>query len=512
MKISVLFVVTGMLWFAGAQPSVAADRVLTIGGGYSPSGNQVSLEKNILFFKRVLQSLGLGSAPHTILFADGQDAARDLQFADSSKAVPEIHRLLAEVLGSTKGLNHEYRSSRIEGVRAPARVEQIDRVFNEWAGKFQGGDRLLLYFTGHGGKTIKKGTQNTKMYLWNGQSLPVSDLVKRLDKVSPKVPVILVMVQCYSGGFANVIFKEGDPKKGLATHARAGFFATVHDRVAAGCTPDINEANYEEYSTYFWAAIHGRTRLGQAIQRPDHNGDGRVSFAEAHSYALLESETIDISIKTSDAFLRQFSRIKKQKDDPVQDLVTPEVPFAKLLAHAGPNETAVLQGLSRELKLSGESRVAAARKLLDNLAKERKALGSKKGKERANKSKYRKELANRVKSRWPELANPWHPQVARILREDGDRIVRSIRGHHAYSHYRKAADAERKIGEQDRAIERRWVKVRRLLYTAEGVALAANLPQVADDKIQQRYAELIALEDGFLKQPTSVSTTRPALN
>ncbi len=32
----------------------ARNFVLTIGGGYSPSGNQVSLEKNVLLFNRVL--------------------------------------------------------------------------------------------------------------------------------------------------------------------------------------------------------------------------------------------------------------------------------------------------------------------------------------------------------------------------------------------------------------------------------------------------------------------------
>ncbi|HCQ39674.1 MAG TPA: hypothetical protein DIV39_11010, partial [Verrucomicrobiales bacterium] len=31
----------------------ARDHVLTIGGGYSPSGNQVSLERNVIFFEKL---------------------------------------------------------------------------------------------------------------------------------------------------------------------------------------------------------------------------------------------------------------------------------------------------------------------------------------------------------------------------------------------------------------------------------------------------------------------------
>ena len=38
--------------------------------------------------------------------------------------------------------------------------------------------------------------------------------------------------------------------------------ATLRDRVAAGCTPSIDEANCQEYSSYVWAAIRGANRVG----------------------------------------------------------------------------------------------------------------------------------------------------------------------------------------------------------------------------------------------------------
>ena len=91
----------------------------------------------------------------------------------------------------------------------------------------------MIYFTGHGGKGDKKTPQNTNTYLWNNQKVKMQDFTKRLDKLPVETPVVLVMVQCYSGGFANIIFKEGDPKKGMAKHPRAGFFATVHNRADA---------------------------------------------------------------------------------------------------------------------------------------------------------------------------------------------------------------------------------------------------------------------------------------
>ena len=45
---------------ASAEP---ATHFFTIGGGYSPTGNQASLERNIIFFRKMLADLGMGDAP-----------------------------------------------------------------------------------------------------------------------------------------------------------------------------------------------------------------------------------------------------------------------------------------------------------------------------------------------------------------------------------------------------------------------------------------------------------------
>ena len=58
----------------------ARDHVLTIGGGYSPSGNQVSLERNVIFFEK-LRAEKLGDdIRHDLYFADGNSPLPDLQF------------------------------------------------------------------------------------------------------------------------------------------------------------------------------------------------------------------------------------------------------------------------------------------------------------------------------------------------------------------------------------------------------------------------------------------------
>ena len=51
-----------------------ADSFLVIGGGNSPSNNQVSLEKNVLFFQHVLNDAIGKSASADVLFSDGWPA------------------------------------------------------------------------------------------------------------------------------------------------------------------------------------------------------------------------------------------------------------------------------------------------------------------------------------------------------------------------------------------------------------------------------------------------------
>ncbi|MDA9840896.1 hypothetical protein N9C08_03580 [Rubripirellula sp.] len=74
---------------------------LTIGGGYLPSGNQASLERNVLYFQRILGERFDSEIQHDIYFADGNDSGADLQVMDRM-SVPEPNRLMAEFFCNAK--------------------------------------------------------------------------------------------------------------------------------------------------------------------------------------------------------------------------------------------------------------------------------------------------------------------------------------------------------------------------------------------------------------------------
>src|SRR5204863_6599210 len=116
----------------------------------------------------------------------------------------------------------------------------------------------------------------------------------------------LVMVQCFSGAFGNVLFEGGDPAAAAVERKIAGFFAAPRERAAAGCTPEVDEAEYHDFTSYFFAALTGRDRVGRKVTGADYNRDGRVGMDEAYAYSLAHDISIDTPTCTSDYFLRRF--------------------------------------------------------------------------------------------------------------------------------------------------------------------------------------------------------------
>jgi len=477
------------------RSSSAKDYFLTIGGGYSPKGNQISLEKNVLMFRELLGELYPAGAPHDVFFADGNDNAPDVQFRQDADSLPRVNVLLARIFRADRYLGYRYRTHQVPGIRGGTSRENIQKWFRTTGSKLAAGDRLFVYVTAHGGKADKKDPENTSLYVWNNTKLLMKELAAEFDRLASDVPVTVVMVQCYSGGFANLIFRGGDYKKGEIAPNRCAFLATAHSRPAAGCTPDINEANYREYSTYFWQALRGKTRTGEPVEPPDYNRDGAVSLAEAHAYALLTSDTIDISVKSSDAFLRKHSRLTDKQH---KDLLTADSPLAVLLKHATAAERAVLEGLSEQLGLKQQKRAAEAEALASRILKEKKSTEAQYRKKVGEYGKVCKQLSTAVLNRWPELASPWDPAAAETVAGHGKEIVGLIEKHKEFKNFEKLRGEMKKLSAQKLDHDRRWAKTQRLIRTLENVALAHNLAIVADEKSQRQFEQLRAIESARL--------------
>ena len=480
-----------------ASAAVAKDHVLTIGGGYSPSGNQISLERNVIFFNKLLaEQLPSGTA-HDLYFADGNSPNPDLQFEPKDANVPKANMLAAALFGSTRNIKLHYRDHELKNVRGPSSPKELESWFKDTGSKLAAGDRLVLYITAHGGRSSQKDNKrNTKIHMWNNQNLDASKLAEHIAGLPEGVSVVTVMVQCYAGGFANLIFENADSKKPDVERSICGFYATVYDRVAAGCTADINEEDYDEYSSHFWAALRGKTRIERDVTRPDYDGNGEISFEEAHAFTILSSQTLDIPIKTSGTFLRRHS---KSEDKAGPELLHPEkTPYFQLLTHARPADLAALDALSARLDLTSAERGEEARRKAEELSKKRKEIQGKSREKKKIIDAHRREIARDLKNRWPQLTNQFSPGAIALIRDQPDEFVRAAEAHPKHDEWIKLLEERSKLEDESFQLEKRWAHHKRFTRVLENIALAANLEQVAEPEVVARYHKLVAAEASAL--------------
>ncbi|QDT04595.1 hypothetical protein K227x_29880 [Rubripirellula lacrimiformis] len=497
-RFPVFVFVTAVVCSAGGVR--AADFFLTIGGGYAPSGNQASLEKNVQLFQRVLESLpNQASATDSdssqpvnhVFFADGTDPGEDLQVMDRA-SIPEANRLMAEFFGDDADLGLTYRNHQVPDVQGPAKPDAIRKWFDRTSTQMRDGDRLFVYVTAHGSaSTNRKDVFDTTIALWDNTSIKMTEFTRLLDQLPTDIDVVAVMVQCYAGGFSRFCFVDGDPDKGLSPQRRVGFFATVHDRPAAGCTPDVDEANYVEYSTYFWAALQGVDRSGQAIDPPDYDKNGVITFDEAHAYTVLNAITIDLPVTTSGEFLSEHSRFANDKDKDELDLLSKDESYEQVLSLASPAQHAILQGLSQRLDLSGDDRIAKA---IQETQPQRRRGRSRTRRPASPQRDLQRRISGQLLKRWPALANVLNPLAIELLTTRSEEFVQTIHAHPDYAKYVELKETS----ENTISAAEQKVLYERFLRVVENVVLAENLRRIGNIEQIAQYGGLIRGERGQL--------------
>lgn len=268
---------------ASAQRSEEGElHAVLINGGSSPPANYLSHLNHLQEMVEVLERRGVPRQRIHIFSADGEDVARDLAVRD---VLPEEFWLLEGTrIGDALKPRTELTDTRWPGVVIqPARRDAIRRWFTR-AGKTMGaGDRLLLFVTDHG--TVNRDDlDNGAISLWR-EELTVEELRAMLGRLPSEVDVVMVMSQCYSGTFANAMYRIGtDEPLGNV----CGFFSTRRDLQAYGCYPEGRD----------------KDRLGHAFRMIDALGRHQ-STAEAHRELLITDSTPDVPLRTSDLYMER---------------------------------------------------------------------------------------------------------------------------------------------------------------------------------------------------------------
>ena len=293
-------------------------------GGGSPRSNEIALEKNVRYFQRTLSSFGIASTESSTFFANGNDGQATVRYinpqGEEQFKIPEIPNLM--------------------GSATPSNLQQW---FTTTANRSDDRRPVFFYFTGHG--LFNAGNpENNTMLMWGDTEVSVQELTQYLDRFPQEVPIATMMAQCYSGGFANIIYEQGNPANAVSSKSRCGFFATVKTRPSLGCTPEVNEADYRDYSSSFFAGLSGVDRLGQKVASADYNKDGKVVYGEAHAFAKVDEAAADWPVSTSEEWLQRQINDRQRAEILNQ-------PIKKLLKQGRPEQQHVVKALVEKLQL-----------------------------------------------------------------------------------------------------------------------------------------------------------------
>lgn len=283
----------GSLRAGGAEASDARRvEALLISGGGKPEDNAYAHVVHLQGMLDVLERAGLRRDRIAVLASDGADPAPDL-----SRAAPAGPRLAWLVEGTRfeqmLRVDARLETTALEGIELlPANSGALEGWMHYRGRHLREGDTLLVYVTDHGRKNPRDTSLN-EIVLWGNERMAVPALRALIARIAPGVRVVLVMSQCYSGGFLDALVDES----GAVRPESCAFFSTRPDRVAYGC-----------YSNPPGDGLDGH---GIGISRVLEPG---VSVGAAHDRLTVGDLTPDVPHRGSVAWLARAVEARARRD------------------------------------------------------------------------------------------------------------------------------------------------------------------------------------------------------
>ena len=183
-----------------------ADRVWIVGGGPASPDSQAQIERNVKWEREGI----LRQAPMVQLrtfFNGGTSMEKDVvEWRHPAESVESLQPL-ARVFGTGYQNGERYYQNTILGVEGTTRVDElVARLRNEFA-QMRINDKALFIFYGHGSRNSSDAAGNA-LRLWGDTQLTARDLGMLLAEINTHAPVRFFLPQCFSGGFARMIYSR----------------------------------------------------------------------------------------------------------------------------------------------------------------------------------------------------------------------------------------------------------------------------------------------------------------
>lgn len=418
---------------ASSEPAFGLGPSLVIfGGADGPENDQASIEAQVHQLSAVLSD-----GQPQVLFGGAQGQA-----VRESAEIDDTTLWLGRIFSAREGVEGLYRESTL-GAKA-ASLTAFFRAIDRGQTNPKG---TIVFGAGHG--SGPSGEMPATLSLWTDAAIPLDRLAHHLDRRKRRGPFAMVLGQCYSGSFSDLLHRGGQGQGEIAEPIRCVLAAAPHDRTASGCTSDVSDP---------WAQAY-MLEVAQALGRAetDLDGDGAVSLAEAHARAKITDRTTDVPVRSSEAYVARM----------LGDAAPEALSYQDALAAAEVEDRAVLLALAPPGGGGDPLSAAAAQKTeLDRRAEaaEQAIADLDQDLEDAERS-----ARARVIARWPELSSPYRASARALLHERAAEVVGLVRG---TSLGNKLLGLERKVATaSDRWAElaRQSARLERFLRTAAAV-------------------------------------------
>lgn len=460
----------------------AGKYVLLIGGGPSLDSSQSSIEQNVIWSEQIIKGKNPG-ATIRIFYSDGDNPAPDivnhLQITDPDAGLLPFDRVFTKEAAIKEYYNHSI--NRHSGTTAPEHMKPI--VINDFK-NLTNNDSVLVLFNGHGGYA-PQDLSNNYLRLWGEKKLTVYDFESMLSEIKSDIPVRFIMTQCFSGGFTNAIHHNAKTATFELAGNRCGFMSQSARKESEGCTASLDIGDYRDYSTYFFAALDGKTRQNTPLaNNPDIDGSTSVSLREAHLYTLATAYSSDISRSTSEDYLEKWEpwylRWISDKNRPKKSI------YYKTAIKLASNNKITLDSLNNPHEL---------RNMRLYLKKEYEKLAKKdRGLKKAIKV-IQRNIQKELSKSFPDLKSSYKNRFSNYSNKDIERAKNTILKTKEYPRLKQLF--------QDRDIlvmplidaNRKLTQVVKLFRLSKLAKLDVNMPIFSNKTIYNNYNKLLACEN-----------------